>query len=152
MVVSIQRIPYTRIYEPPLSFSDPKQRCLLHNSPIKVKITSAEHRTGHHILNPYLYTIEVEHWTYKWTVKRRHNHFQHLHQQLRLFRMTLLMPLPLKKHRERRKSIGPQNRRPVPRFPKKPEAFILSEESLEERKVCSDLYLEINESILYSVL
>jgi hypothetical protein len=142
-IVSIQRIPYSRIYEPCLPFNDPKQRCLLPHCPIKVQITGAEQRTGTHLLNPYLYTIEVEHWTYKWTVKRRHNHFLHLHQQLKLFRMGLSFPLPLKKFRERRKSFGPQNRRPVPRFPKRLETFVFSEESLEERKVCPFLSIKV---------
>lgn len=135
--VSLQRIPYTRIYEPSKPFSDPKNRWLVPHCPVRVKIVNAEHRTGTHILNPYLYTIEVQHFHYKWTIKRRHNHFQHLHQQLLLFRHTLRLPLPLKRHREMRKTIGPKNRKSVPKFPRRPEAFILSEESLEERKVCS---------------
>jgi hypothetical protein len=135
-VVSIQRIPYSRLYDPPKSFSDPTNHWLLPNIPLKVKIVKAEHRTGNHILNPYLYTIQVEHQHYQWEVKRRHTHFQHLHQQLLIFRTSLRIPLPIKKYRTRRKTISEKNRKPVPRFPRRPEALILSTEALEERKVC----------------
>ncbi|XP_054157366.1 phospholipase D1-like [Oppia nitens] len=140
--LSIQRIPYTRLYEPAKSFGDPTNRWLLGNCPLRVRIVNAENRTGHHILNPYLYTIEVEHLHYKWQVKRRHTHFQNLHQQLLMFRTTLRLPLPLKKYRERRKTIAQKNRKPVPRFPRRPEALILSNEALEERKQQLELYLQ----------
>ncbi len=127
-----------RIFESPKSFKDPKNDWLIPHCSIKVKITDVEYSTGHastHILNPYLYVIEVEHSSFKWIIKRRHNHFHHLHQQLSLFRASLQIPLPLRKHRERRKSFGPGNRKPVPRFPRRPEALI-SLEMLEKRKVC----------------
>ena len=137
-IVSLIKIPYTRIYEPTQPFEDPKNRWLLPHCPVTVKITNAEHRTGTHILNRYLYTIEVQHLHYKWMIMRRHNHFQNLHQKLLLFRHSLRLPLPMKRHRELRKSY--RNKKSVPKFPRLPEALILSEESLEERKVCLNYF------------
>lgn len=125
-------IPYLRIYEPPKSFKSP-DNWLIPRCPITVKITEAEHSSSN-MLHPYLYTIEVQHSNFSWTVKRRQYHFNQLHKQLLLYRATLLMPLPTKKHKERRKSVGPSARRPVPRFPRKPEVLV-SEDELPKRKV-----------------
>ena len=150
--VSLQRIPYTRIYEEAKPFDDPNNRWLVPHCPVRVKIINVEQMTGTHILNPYLYTIEVQHFHYKWIIKRRHNHFHSLHQHLLLFRHSLRLPLPMKKHREIRKAIGPKNRRSVPKFPRRPEALILSEESLEERKVCSNNLLIIWRIVLNNEL
>ncbi|CAG2112863.1 unnamed protein product, partial [Medioppia subpectinata] len=131
---SVQHIPYTRLYEPTTGFSDPSNSWLLPGCPLTVTITAAEHRDGHHILNPYLYTIQVEHQQFKWLVRRRHTHFKSLHQALLMYRTSLRIPLPLKTLRDRRKSVSAKNRKPVPRFPRRPEALILSPEALDERK------------------
>ncbi len=134
----VKSIPYVRIFESPKSFKDPKNDWLIPHCSIEVKIIDVEYSSGHastHILNPYLYVIEVEHSNFKWIIKRRYNHFNNLHQQLSLFRASLQIPLPLKKHRERRKSFGPGNRKPVPRFPRRLEALV-SLDILDKRKVC----------------
>ncbi|XP_026470062.1 phospholipase D1-like [Ctenocephalides felis] len=101
------------------------------------------------MLNPNLYTILLQHGEFKWEIRKRYKHFQHLHQQLRLFRASLNIPFPTKTHKERRTSfkntlnshmLGTETnkvktkrrRGALPRFPNRPEALV-GEEGLQNR-------------------
>ncbi|KAJ9601182.1 hypothetical protein L9F63_000650 [Diploptera punctata] len=102
------------------------------------------------MLSPNLYTIELTHGNFTWTIKKRYKHIQHLHQQLKLFRMSLNIPFPTRIHRERRTSfkLEHQNSRlkrkfrgALPRFPSKPEALV-SYENIDERMQQLERYLQ----------
>nr|XP_040569345.1 LOW QUALITY PROTEIN: phospholipase D1-like [Lepeophtheirus salmonis] len=56
--------------------------------PIEVKITEVDRRLTRR-LNPYLYSIQIKHGIYVWTVRRRYHHFWHLHRALLLYRTGL---------------------------------------------------------------
>lgn len=45
----------------------------------------------------FRYVLQLQHGPYQWVVKRRYKHFLHLHQQLRIFKASLAIPLPTKK-------------------------------------------------------
>ncbi|CAG7818835.1 unnamed protein product [Allacma fusca] len=90
---------------------------------------------------------KIQHGEHTWKIKRRYKHFQHLHQQLQLYRATLSIPFPTKSHRERRSSYKSTIRdesgksQGLPRFPKRPEALIASDQ-LEERRKVLEVYLQ----------
>ena len=54
--------------------------------PIAVTISDVEHVETGRSFNPYLYTIQLHHCGYSWTVHRRYNHFLKLHTALTLYR------------------------------------------------------------------
>ncbi|RWS31654.1 phospholipase D2-like isoform X2 [Leptotrombidium deliense] len=89
----------------------------------------------------FSYLIEVRHGDYLWTVKRRYNHFLSLHQQLRLYRASLNVPLPLKRHQERRRSLEKSDKH-LPRFPRKPDALVSTEDVHKRAKQLQD-YLQL---------
>lgn len=75
-------------------------------------------------------------------MKKRYKHFQNLHQQLRLFRASLNIPLPTKSHREKRASLrGEAARGRLAAFPNKPEALVPVED-LEQRQQQLEQYLQ----------
>ena len=55
-------------------------------TPVEVEITQMTclESNPHAHWNPYLYTIEVTHGEYKWTVKKRYNQFLKLHTAIML--------------------------------------------------------------------
>ncbi|KAL3222996.1 hypothetical protein MRX96_027886 [Rhipicephalus microplus] len=112
----------------------PNRLLTLPDCPIEVKIVNVERdHSSTHILYPNLYVIELRHGDFQWSIRRRYKHFQQLHQQLQMYRAAMSIPLPTKKHRERRRSYREDNaRRPLPRFPKKPES-LLSQEEVQQR-------------------
>lgn len=120
-----QRIlPFSKVHDLPLSFKDPMQCMLIPGCVINLKITDVERNQATHMLNPNLYVIQLQHGDYEWVIKRRYKHFQHLHQQLRLFRTALSIPLPTKRHKARRKSCRTAEKRRLPRFPRRPDALL----------------------------
>ncbi|RWS15968.1 phospholipase D2-like isoform X2 [Dinothrombium tinctorium] len=140
----LARIPYTSVYEPPVSITESKP--FLPGCPLHIRIIDVIHTPEHHYLNPYLYVIEIRHADFLWIVKRRYSHFLTLHQQLRLYRTSLDVPLPLKRHQERRRSITKSNRHPLPRFPRKPDALIAVED-IKKRAEQLEKYLQHTLSI-----
>ncbi|CAL1290284.1 unnamed protein product [Larinioides sclopetarius] len=129
---------FTKIHDVPLAFKDPSVNMLIPGCPLNVRIVDVERHPATHMLNPNLYVLELQHGPYQWTIKKRYKHFQHLHQQLSLFRAGLSIPIPTKRHKARRKSCRKVDRRRLPRFPKRPDALLTSEkipvraEQLEE--------------------
>ncbi|XP_033740718.1 phospholipase D1-like [Pecten maximus] len=115
---------FNTIHAVPQGFTTIRKNCWIPNTRVFIKIISAERHNAHiKIFNPTLYTVQVTHGEFQWTVRRRFKHFDHLHSTLRNFRMQRRIPLPTKSHYEKRKSVrGRQNR--IPRFPKKPEVIV----------------------------
>ncbi|KAH7939849.1 hypothetical protein HPB52_018147 [Rhipicephalus sanguineus] len=133
---------FSRVHEPSCSLLTPNRLLTLPDCPLEVKIVSVERdHSSTHILYPNLYVIELRHGDFQWSIRRRYKHFQQLHQQLQMYRAAMSIPLPTKKHRERRRSYREDNaRRPLPRFPKKPES-LLSQEEVQQRAEQLEAYL-----------
>ena len=58
--------------------------------PVDISITARE-RSLSHKFNPLLYTIEVRHGSYQWTIRRRYHHFRKVHAALFVFRTKQLL-------------------------------------------------------------
>lgn len=97
-------IPFTVIHNPPKLRS---QHCnvFIPGEEVHVRIIDNERSVTTHPLNPNLYTIEFRHGPFVWTIKKRYKHIQQLHNQLKIYRASLNIPLPIKSHRERRNSM-----------------------------------------------
>lgn len=143
-------IQFSVIYEPPLSFKAQKRRVFIPGQDISVRITDYERSVTTHFLNPNLYTIELKHGDFSWTIKKRYKHIQHLHQQLKLFRASLNIPFPTRSHRERRSSFRMgrsatkrknKNKESLPRFPNTPDALV-PYENIEQRIKQLESYLQ----------
>lgn len=151
-----------------IKFKSFHRNVFIPGSDVTVSIINYERNATTHMLNPNLcvfiyniiaanllhpslsfrYTISVTHGNYTWEIKKRYKQFQHLHQQLILFRTSLNIPFPTKTHRNRIKSFKenvPQNKKgkrkgALPRFPKKPE-ILVGYERLAERMTQIEEYL-----------
>ena len=60
----------------------------LNGIPVDINIVRME-RSLSHMLNPYLYTVEIRHGQYSWTIRRRYHHFWNLHKALVIHRAAL---------------------------------------------------------------
>uniref|UniRef100_A0A1B6JZM8 PX domain-containing protein n=1 Tax=Homalodisca liturata TaxID=320908 RepID=A0A1B6JZM8_9HEMI len=78
--------PFRTIHNPPIKFKSPHRRVFIPCEEIEIQITEYERSVTTHLLNPNLYTIQLRHGDFTWTLKKRYKHIQYLHQQLRLFR------------------------------------------------------------------
>ncbi|OXA43953.1 Phospholipase D1 [Folsomia candida] len=141
-------IPYASVHEEPRSFKTPQRKCFIPGRPVEVKIIDVERTASTHFLNANLYVIQLKHGDHVWTIKRRYKHFQHLHQQLMLYRVTLSVPFPSRTHRERRTTYKSSLERDeggrskgLPRFPKRPEALV-AVDHLQERREALEEYLQ----------
>ncbi|GIY46661.1 phospholipase D1 [Caerostris extrusa] len=132
---------FTKVHDVPLAFKDPCVNMLIPGCPINVQIVDVERHPATHMLNPNLYILELQHGPYQWTIKRRYKHFQHLHQQLSLFRTGLSIPIPTKRHKARRKSCRKVERSRLPRFPKRPDA-LLTADKISQRSEQLEEYLK----------
>lgn len=135
----VKEIPFKAVHNPPEPFGTIRRNCWIPGVPIHVKITSAERHQPHlKLFSPNLYTITIKHGEFEWTIRRRYKHFQHLHQQLQLYKVRCNLPMPTKSQRRRRQSVkGYKNK--IPRFPKKPEIMITD---MEKRKSYLEEYLQ----------
>lgn len=111
-------IPYTAIFSP---VSD----CFLRDVPIEAKIVHHEESRSVLSLSQYLYHIELKHGNFTWIIKRRHNNFRSLHQQIWLFYTTLTLPLPTHNNRENRKVLAKIGDIEFPKFPMIPETIFI---------------------------
>ncbi|XP_064490341.1 phospholipase D2-like isoform X2 [Ornithodoros turicata] len=137
-------LPFTRIHDGGVGMLEPNDSFLIPGCCIELKITSFDRdHTSAHIIYPNVYVIELRHGEFQWTIRRRYKHFQQLHQQLQLYRASMAIPLPTKRHRERRRSYKEEKTksRPLPRFPKKPES-LLSHEEVKQRAQQLEAYLQ----------
>eukprot|EP00794_Sanderia_malayensis_P012984 gene12984-14322_t len=92
--------------------------------PIKVKITEMVRTPWSHVLSPNLYTIEIVHGSFKWSIKRRYRHFFRLYTELALVKAT--SKLPITKHEKITCEL--------PKFPKTPEPAVIGAANLERRR------------------
>ncbi|XP_053397424.1 phospholipase D1-like [Mercenaria mercenaria] len=147
-------IPFSSIHKPAKAFAHIRPDCWMKDIPINARISHVQREHHPHMtrkaFNPNLYTIEVTHGEYKWTVRRRYKHFDSLHKALRLFRARYTLPMPTRQHRERRQSIREERKerkmkkrqkKSISRFPKKPEIMV-REESIEKRRQHLEQYLQ----------
>ncbi|KAG8195897.1 hypothetical protein JTE90_001132 [Oedothorax gibbosus] len=132
---------FSQVHDTPMGFKDPSISVLIPSCPVHVKIVDIERSPTTHMLNPNLYVLQLKHGPYEWTVKKRYKHFQHLHQQLSLFKTGLAIPLPTKRHKARRKSCRKNERRRLPRFPKRPDA-LLQNDKISHRAQQLEEYLQ----------
>ncbi|XP_050341987.1 phospholipase D2 isoform X2 [Nymphalis io] len=149
-------VPYKAIHAPPIKFNSVHRKVFIPGVEIKVRFVENERSVTTHLLNPNLYTINLQHGDFTWTIKKRYKHILYLHQQLSLYRATLKIPFPTKTHKSRRASFKntvdteekaervvlqaiprssskrregrPRKRKgALPRFPRKPEVMVTYE-------------------------
>ncbi|CAH0717450.1 unnamed protein product, partial [Brenthis ino] len=149
-------VPYKSVHNPPVKFNSVHRKVFIPGVVIKVRFVENERSATTHLLNPNLYTINLQHGDFTWTIKKRYKHILYLHQQLSLYRATLQIPFPTKTHKSRRASFKntvnseeiaekvaleavtrsnskrrenrPRKRKgALPRFPRKPEVMITYE-------------------------
>ncbi|CAH0395463.1 unnamed protein product [Bemisia tabaci] len=139
--------PFSRVHKPPQKFKASDRTVFIPGVPIELKFTGYERTVTTHLLNPNLYTIELKHGDFSWTIKKRYKHIQHLHQQLRIYRATLNIPFPTKAHKEKRQSYKMntlqnklKNKGALPRFPETPDALV-ADDRIEARMQQLEQYL-----------
>lgn len=103
-------VPYENIYKPPVKFHSYDRQIFIPATQIHVQITNYERSMTAHLFNPILYTIQLTHGNFVWTIKKRYKDFSALHNQLRIFRTSLNFPLPSRTHREIRSSFRNNNK------------------------------------------
>lgn len=102
-------LPYSYVYSVPVKFNSFDRKIFISGTQIHVTITNYERSMTAHLFNPILYTIQLQHGSFTWTVKKRYKDFATLHNSLRLFRASLNFPLPSRTHREIRSSFRATN-------------------------------------------
>lgn len=107
---SYNEVPYTVIYSPSIKFHSYDRKIFIPGTQIHVAITDYERSMTAHLFNPILYTIQLTHGNFIWTIKKRYKDFSNLHNQLRIFRTSLNFPLPSRTHREIRSSFRNNNK------------------------------------------
>ncbi|XP_070504074.1 phospholipase D1-like isoform X4 [Chironomus tepperi] len=100
-----RELPYNYIYSVPIKFNSFDRKIFIPGTQIHVSITNYERSMTTHLLNPILYTIQLQHGSFIWTIKKRYKDFVNLHNSLRMFRTSLNFPLPSRTHREIRSSF-----------------------------------------------
>ncbi|CAB4065034.1 PLD1_2 [Lepeophtheirus salmonis] len=92
--------------------------------PIEVKITEVDRRLTRR-LNPYLYSIQIKHGIYVWTVRRRYHHFWHLHQTWLNMIRRIPSKLDCQSSNESLSETSDDGSNPLklPRFPRRPDTL-----------------------------
>jgi phospholipase D1/2 len=98
-------LPYSYVYSIPVKFNSFDRKIFIPGTQIHVSITDYERSMTAHLLNPILYTIQLQHGSFTWSIKKRYKDFAALHNSLRMFRASLNFPLPTRAHREIRSSF-----------------------------------------------
>lgn len=106
-------------------------------------------------LSPIIYHIELRYGQFKWTIRRRYNHYRHLHNQIWLFYTRLNLPLPSTSTstKQTRKALAEFGDVEFPKFPHLPEMFAhdsMSQRMVKKRKTGNVYYY--NKSILFRVI
>jgi len=141
-IAVLKRRPFTDVHQPPVPFDSHQRHCFLPGQKISVEIINVEKNDTYssHLMNPYLYVIQVTHGDFKWTVRRRYKHFKSLHDDLVLHRTKAMFTVATKEARDRRKTLA-QAHQGVQKFPKRPEALVRAE-NMEERQQQLQAYLQ----------
>lgn len=98
-------LPYSYVYSIPVKFNSFDRKIFIPCTQIHVTITDYERSMTAHLFNPILYTIQLQHGSFTWTIKKRYKDFAAIHNSLRMFRASLNFPLPSRTHREIRSSF-----------------------------------------------
>lgn len=98
-------LPYNYVYSAPIKFHSFDRKIFIPGTQIHVSIVDYERSMTSHLFNPILYTIQLQHGSFTWTIKKRYKDFANLHNSLRMFRTSLNFPLPSQTHREIRRSF-----------------------------------------------
>ncbi|KAF7626016.1 Phospholipase [Meloidogyne graminicola] len=87
-------IPYSTIYERQSEVR--KNGYWIPGLPVEATIINVQRdtSTGYHILNPFIYTIELEHGRYKWRVLKRYQDFSYLSSRLMAHRAAEIFKAP----------------------------------------------------------
>ncbi|XP_055838455.1 phospholipase D1-like isoform X2 [Episyrphus balteatus] len=104
-IETISEIPFISIYGPCVKFNSFQRKIFIPGVDVKVNIIDTERSVTTHFLSPNLYTIELTHGSFSWTIKKRYKHFNSLHQQLMVFRASLNIPFPIRSHKEKRATM-----------------------------------------------
>ncbi|CAG5133221.1 unnamed protein product, partial [Candidula unifasciata] len=142
-------IPYKSLFAPPVPFSNQRDNCWIPGLPVTVAIVHYDRQAALKMLNPNLYTIEVTHGEYHWSIYRRYKHFRQLHDSLAIFRAKYSLPLPNKDYHQRRATIKKdlkgmkerQQHHKAVRLPLRPEALV-SEDKIPQRMQQLQEYLQ----------
>uniref|UniRef100_A0A915N8N7 Phospholipase n=1 Tax=Meloidogyne javanica TaxID=6303 RepID=A0A915N8N7_MELJA len=94
-------IPYSTIYESQIEVR--KNGYWIPCLPVEATIIKVQRdtSTGYHILNPFIYTIELEHGRYKWRVLKRYKDFSYLSSRLMAHRAAEMFKAPVRRARHR---------------------------------------------------
>lgn len=98
-------VPFKSIHNQPVKFSSVHRKVFIPGVEIKVRFVENERSVTTHLINPNLYTIQLQHGDFTWSIKKRYKHILYLHQQLSLYRHSLNIPFPSKTHKSRRASF-----------------------------------------------
>ncbi|XP_055916845.1 phospholipase D2 isoform X2 [Eupeodes corollae] len=101
----ISEIPFLSLYGQSIKFNSFQRKIFIPGVEVKVQIVDTERSVTTHFLSPNLYTIELTHGPFTWTIKKRYKHFNSLHQQLMVFRASLNIPFPIRSHKEKRATM-----------------------------------------------
>lgn len=133
-------IEWNRIHVKPASKDSYGKLCFIPRQKIIVDIINTE-RSHDFQLNPYLYTIQLQHGNYTWKIRRRYKHFRQLHDSLSLLRIKAQVSsvVPTVANRERRQSVE-ISKKTVPKFPIIPDSLV-PHNKIEVRKKKLEEYL-----------
>ncbi|KAL7071209.1 hypothetical protein ACQ4LE_009433 [Meloidogyne hapla] len=94
-------IPYSTIYESQIEVR--KNGYWIPCLPVEATIIKVQRdiSTGYHILNPFIYTIELEHGRYKWRVLKRYKDFSYLSSRLMAHRAAEMFKAPVRRAKHR---------------------------------------------------
>lgn len=101
----VLEIPFKSVYSASIKFNSFQRKVFIPGVDVIVKIIDTERNVTTHFLSPNLYTIELTHGPFTWTIKKRYKHFNSLHQQLMVFRASLNIPFPIRRHKEKKATM-----------------------------------------------
>ncbi|XP_064418319.1 phospholipase D1 [Latimeria chalumnae] len=145
------RIPLSAIYNTK-GFKDPNLQVYLPWAPIKVRVLEVERFTSttkEKVPSPNIYTIELTHGEFTWSVKRKFKHFQELHRELKRYKALLRLPIPTRSHTVRRQTLKRGEVRQMPNLPNTSESLVREEQISSRRKQLEDYLLKLLKMPMY---
>nr|XP_014341999.1 PREDICTED: phospholipase D1 [Latimeria chalumnae] len=143
------RIPLSAIYNTK-GFKDPNLQVYLPWAPIKVRVLEVERFTSTtKVPSPNIYTIELTHGEFTWSVKRKFKHFQELHRELKRYKALLRLPIPTRSHTVRRQTLKRGEVRQMPNLPNTSESLVREEQISSRRKQLEDYLLKLLKMPMY---
>ncbi|XP_022672848.1 phospholipase D2-like isoform X2 [Varroa destructor] len=130
-------VPFTRLYEPPISLAEASEYFYIPGVPVIVSCCKLEGDSiATSMIQSHVYGYELVHGDFKWTIRKRYKHFIDLHAALKLYRATMAVPLPSRSHQRRRRSFveGTANKRLLPRISKIPDTMLAADQVSKRHK------------------